>query len=506
METTRQDWRAVLDATTTQLAQLGERGWIVGGCLRDALLGRPVHDVDLAVTGEPLRVAHALLPLLGGAIVPLKRQTVRLVLRAPAGAALDFSALRGGALADDLRARDYTLNALALPLSAAQVFLALLETSPMPPAARGALPAPAELVDLLGGYADLRARRLVAASEHTLRDDPLRILRAARLAADLDLTADEATLARMREAAPALTQVAPERVGIELTLLFHLATADRGWHLLRAVGALLPLFPSLARAPGIPPEEAVAHLVATQAALAPLHPAASADLRDPTRLQTIPGLRAWYAASDVRIVHLRWGALAHALTPHPPASLAKEREATPSTPPTSPAHMPAPLPSALAASAQATATAVGQSWPWARHLLRAETLEPPAWRRFFAEVTTRRGADGEEASVHAIVTALACQAALAEEGDATAEVALNHMASRAQDVLAGFLAERERWLPPPLLTGVDLVRVVGIPPGPRIGQLLAEIRAAQLEERITSREEALRIARRAAQPTDPYAD
>jgi hypothetical protein len=502
------EWRATLDAAAIQLDHMGEQGWIVGGCLRDALLGRPVRDVDIAVTGDPLLVARALHPTLGQAIVPLKRQTVRLVLCAPAGAYLDLSALRGGSIAEDLRARDFTLNALALPHSAARAFLALLDAAATTPPARDTLPAPADLVDPLHGYLDLHARRLVPASEHALRTDPLRILRAARLAAALDLTVPESTMDLMRAAAATLTSVAHERVGAELALLFRLAAADHGWRVLLDAGALPPLFPQLAQASVRSPAAAAAHLLTAQAMVAVLHPTAGADLPDPARLREIPGLPAWYAAptsrpdacAEPRIALLRWGVLTHALmTPHAPTlQSAFQSEAVPPAPTASEAAI---LPPSLAASARAPATAIARSWPWARHLLLAETLDVPTWRRFFAHLAG--GSAGEvDVAIHTIVTALACQAALTEEGSHDA-ARLAQMASRGREVLGRVISERPHWLPAPLLTGADLVSDLGLAPGPQIGQLLARVKEAQLADRVTTRDEALDLARTLAARPSP---
>ncbi|HEX9057723.1 MAG TPA: hypothetical protein VF818_09345, partial [Ktedonobacterales bacterium] len=156
------DWRAVLDQVAVQLEQRGERAWLVGGCLRDALLGRPVRDVDLAIAGDPLALARAVAPTIGPAsIAPLREDvvTVRLVLAGQsreAPAQLDLSALRGSTIRADLRARDFTINALALPLSARDTFLALLPPSgsSRPAADNTAAPRTPAWIDPLAGLAD----------------------------------------------------------------------------------------------------------------------------------------------------------------------------------------------------------------------------------------------------------------------------------------------------------------------------------------------------------------
>ena len=142
--------------------------WLVGGAVRDALLGRPVADLDLALPAGSLAAARRLADRLDGAFVPLGEAhgTARVVLRQPIPAVLDLTDFRGPSLEADLRGRDVTIDGLAVPVEAL---------------VRG----PAAVVDPTGGLADLAARRLRACSPTAFADDSVQVLRVLRLAAEL---------------------------------------------------------------------------------------------------------------------------------------------------------------------------------------------------------------------------------------------------------------------------------------------------------------------------------
>ncbi len=236
-------WEALLTHVCACLTRLGGDGWLVGGCLRDvaALAQRPQtteryalapwRDVDLAIQGDPLALARALeLTAMGFSlnspffldqfarylaparaqrpkapgltIVPLTQKTVRITLEPPIfpiHTQLDLSRLTAPTIEGDLARRDYTINALALPLTGIAPLLSSL--------AQRARPQLIGLIDPLNGMSDLRARRLHTASPTALRDEPGRILRGARFIADFRLTPSDETLWQAHEAAGLLRVV-----------------------------------------------------------------------------------------------------------------------------------------------------------------------------------------------------------------------------------------------------------------------------------------------------------
>lgn len=201
---------------------------LVGGSVRDLLLGRELHDLDLAVPAGGLASARRLADLLHGAYVPLdaERDTGRAVLTDPSGQPLyvDFAAWRGPSLADDLRKRDFTINALAAQVQGAA----------------------AAIIDVTGGLADLDARLLRTVSSQALEDDPLRCLRAVRLLAELSpwrFRLEHDTARQIRQHAPQVAASASERVRDELARTLAAAEPGRWLALLSDLGLLAVVLP-----------------------------------------------------------------------------------------------------------------------------------------------------------------------------------------------------------------------------------------------------------------------
>src|SRR5512146_2934873 len=137
--------------------------YLVGGALRDLLLKRACHDLDFAMPGDPRKLARQVANELRGDFFVLddERNTVRVIYHTqPAERIfLDFCGLRGSDIESDLRARDLTVNALALEIHH-----------------------PEKLIDPTGGLKDLRAKTLRACSANAFHDDPVRVMRAVRQA------------------------------------------------------------------------------------------------------------------------------------------------------------------------------------------------------------------------------------------------------------------------------------------------------------------------------------
>jgi putative nucleotidyltransferase with HDIG domain len=184
---------------------VGAPVWLVGGAVRDLLVGRPLHDVDLALPGGSGEAARRLAGRLGGAFVPLGEPhgMARVVLAGSPALHIDLGDLRGPSLEADLAGRDVTIDALAVDL---------------PALLRG----PAAIRDPLGGLRDLAARRLRACGPTAFVDDPLRALRVLRLGHELGFTIEPATESLARAAGPRLASVAAERIRDELTRLLRL--------------------------------------------------------------------------------------------------------------------------------------------------------------------------------------------------------------------------------------------------------------------------------------------
>ena len=189
----------------------GEEAWVVGGAVRDELLGRPLVDLDVACR-DPERAARAYArraPARG--VFPLSERWGAWRVALEDGRTADFTAVRDG-IERDLATRDFTINAMAVPLGGG------------------------DLADPFDGRRDVDARILRAVSPSIFSDDPLRLLRAVRLEEELGFRLDGATEGLVREHARLAAHPAGERILDELLRLSAV-----GYRRLQALGVLEPL-------------------------------------------------------------------------------------------------------------------------------------------------------------------------------------------------------------------------------------------------------------------------
>jgi tRNA nucleotidyltransferase/poly(A) polymerase len=172
-----------------RLALSGQPAWLVGGAVRDRLLGRDTDDFDVVVAGDVEVAARALARQGGGTAFALSEAFGAWRVSGPARAwQVDLAALAGETIEQDLTRRDFTVNAMAEPLAGGP------------------------LVDPSGGAADLERRILRMVAPEAFDADPLRVVRLARLAVEAGMEVDGPTAAAARAAAPGLERVAGERV------------------------------------------------------------------------------------------------------------------------------------------------------------------------------------------------------------------------------------------------------------------------------------------------------
>jgi tRNA nucleotidyltransferase/poly(A) polymerase len=174
------------------------RAYLVGGYVRDRLLGRESHDVDFAVEGDALDLARTVADWMRGSFVPLddERGTGRVVTRDEHGRRLfvDFVVLQSRDIIVDLSRRDFTIDAIALDINDFSRF-----------------------IDPYDGRGDLEAGLVRAVSEAAFQDDPLRTLRAVRLTAELSLRIEPQTEGWIQRDAGLIAAVSAERVRDELS-------------------------------------------------------------------------------------------------------------------------------------------------------------------------------------------------------------------------------------------------------------------------------------------------
>ncbi len=461
----------------TRAALEGREAWLVGGAIRDRVLGRETSDLDVVVDGDPQEAARAIARAAGRAACFALSEEFGAwrVCSRDSTWQVDVERLRGGSLAADLALRDFTVNAIAEPLAGG------------PP------------IDPLGGLADLDARRLRAAAPRAFADDPLRVLRLARVAVELGLLAEPDTLAQARAHAIELADVSSERVFVELRRIVAAGEALRGLELMHELGATAIVLPELEALRGIEQNrfhhadvhdhtlEVLARTIALERF------AAGVDVEGADELDRALGehrgavatlLAEPLADQMTRGEALRWGALLHdAAKPltrsvrpldgrvtflgHDERGAALAREAL----------------GRLRASERVRAHVAALTRQHLRLGFLVHEPQPLSRRTVFAYLRATE-------PVEVDVTLLSVADRLATRGARAGDAIDAHVR-----VARGMLAEALRWRadgpPPPLLRGDQLGRELGIPPGPRIGALLEALAEAQFTGEVSTREQAL---------------
>lgn len=182
----------------------GIRLYLVGGLVRNLLLNRAITDLDFAVDCDAIPFAKAFADRAGEAFVKLEDSppTARVIIR-KTRLTLDFTQFRAETLEADLQLRDFTINAIAIDLSS------LLTQQTV------------KLIDPCNGLRDVEAKRLRFPSPQVVRDDPLRMLRAYRLASELEFEISEATINLIRQHKEELSTVSLERIRDEFIKILN---------------------------------------------------------------------------------------------------------------------------------------------------------------------------------------------------------------------------------------------------------------------------------------------
>jgi putative nucleotidyltransferase with HDIG domain len=459
-------------------ALAGKRAWLVGGAVRDRLLGRSTADLDVIVDGDPAEAARSVARAAARAVCFALSEGFgawRVVARDHSWQ-LDVEPLRGGSLEADLALRDFTVNAIAEPLEGGAA------------------------IDPLGGLADLAARRLRSAAPMAFASDPLRVLRLARLAVELDLEPEAQTRVAARAQAEGLRGVSGERIFLELRRIIASDSAPRGIELMGELGATPVVLPELDALRGVEQSrfhhrDVYGHTMEVLSCTIALIRACERGGPGPGgaigrhREQVAAVLQEPLADELTRGDALRWGALLHDVAKpivrevrpedgrvtflgHDVRGAALAREVL----------------ERLRASERLRAHVAAL----VRHHLRLGLLvhepQPLARRTVFAYLRAC-------SPVEVDVTLLSVADRLATRGDRSEESIDAHLR-----VARGLLADALRWRadgpPAPLVRGDDLVAQLAVPPGPLVGELLEELAEAQYAGDVITREQALAYTRR----------
>jgi len=446
----------------------GQRAYLVGGAVRDRLLGRDTDDVDVALDGDPraaakriARAAHGAAFELSGAFGAWR------AVGADHSWHVDLVPLRGGSLEADLAARDFTINAIAEPLEGG------------------------DPIDPHGGRGDLEARRLRMVSPGALAEDPLRTLRAVRLAIELDLEIEPRTAETVAAEAAGLHRVSSERVFAELKRVIASPRVLDGLRLMERLGVLEATLPEVAALRGV--EQSVyhhldvyEHTLATLEAVMEIQedPAAAGlgDVAEPVRELLAEPL----ADELTRGSGMRLAALLH------DAAKPQTRATRPGGGVSFYDHeaQGAELARTTLRRLRASERLAAYVSALTLHHLRLGFLvhERPidrrtAWR--YLTVTAPNSAD---------VTLLTVADRLATRGR-KADAAISAHVELAVEMLRYAFAQRATGPQRPLVAGDELAAALGIRPGPELGELLAQIEEARFAGEVSTPEEAIARAR-----------
>jgi putative nucleotidyltransferase with HDIG domain len=456
------------------LAQIAARhggAWLVGGAVRDRLLGRETSDFDLAVPGDVRAFAQELGRVGDAHAFLLSEEFGAWRVRARDQSwQVDLTPLMGETLEQDLRRRDLTINAIAQGLGA------------------GGDPR-AELIDPCGGVADLEARRLRAVGPGAFAEDPLRVLRLARIVGELGFEPERGTVALASAAAAGLASVSPERVFTELRLTIVSERPAAGLELAHAVGATAVVLPELDAMRAVAQNDyhdrdvyghtlealdrAMAIVADPAAVFGELGPQLSRVLEEPLANELTRGQA------------LRFGALMHDIAkPLTRGSVAGGRV-------TFFDHdsRGAKLVVEIMTRLRASERLMNHVAALTRHHLRLGFLvhERPLSRRAVYGYLEKCDAVGVDVTVLSVADRLATRGRNHEAATAAhVELARTMM----PDALA-WRASRPR----PPIAGDALARALGLTPGPQLGRLLDELTAAQYAQELDGEAAVLAHAR-----------
>lgn len=210
----------------------GVQLYLLGGSVRDLLLNRPIVDFDFALASDAIQFAKTFAESLGATCIALEEKppTARVIVKTP-GTSMDFAQFRDASLIDDLRLRDLTINAMAIALES------ISSSSPI------------KVIDPCGGRDDLATRILQFPSEQVVREDPLRLMRIYRFAAQLDFEISQNAISLAQKYHRLLPHVSAERQRDELMKILSVERARPYLQKMCEVKLLAHVMPSVGQAP-----------------------------------------------------------------------------------------------------------------------------------------------------------------------------------------------------------------------------------------------------------------
>ncbi len=462
------------------LAEQDVKSYLVGGFVRDVLLGRDTADIDIAVASDALEIAPKVATALGGKYVLLDEanRIGRVVVSKEEGRwELDLSTFKGN-VEQDLARRDFTIDAMAVDLSRL-----------------GEGYTDVQLIDPFNGWNDLHQGVIRAVAKTAFESDAARLLRAVRLAAELGFSIDNETEALIRRYSYLIANVAGERVREELLRLLAISQAGYFLPCLDELGLLTAMIPELAQTKGVkqPKEhfwDVFDHSIQTVATADFVLRQGAWEYADEAVLAITPWSAVLAQHFDLKVssgstrrLLLKLAALFHDIAKPQTRAIdeggrirflghAKEGAA---------------IAVNILEKLRFSAKEVKLVEMMVRYHLRPGQMSNnglPSHRAIY-----RYFRDTGEAGIDILFLSLADH--LATRGP---QLNLAHWQEHAQVVeyiLAQHFQEEGLVAPPKLIDGHDLIKIFGMSPGPKIGEFLEAVREAQASGEVTTKEEAL---------------
>ena len=471
------------------LAEQDIQSYVVGGFVRDVLLGRETADIDIALVADALEITPKLATALGGKYVPLDRinKVGRVILvnkgepSTKGQCKLDFSTVKD-TIEQDLTQRDFTIDAIAVDLSQLGK-----DYTDVP------------LIDPLNGWNDLHQGVIRTVTETAFESDAARLLRAVRLAAELGFSIDKETEALIQRQSYLITRVAGERVREELLRLLAIPQSGQLLSYLDKLGLITAMIPELAQAKGVEqPKEhfwnvfdhsletviAVDFLLRQGAwkyandgvlAAAPW----SAELAQHFALEVSSG--------STRRLLLKLAALLHDIAkPQTKAIDAQGRMRF-----LGHAKEGAVITATILERLRFSAKEVKLVETMVRYHLRPGQMsqnELPSHRAIY-----RYFRDTGETGIDTLFLSLADH--LATRGPRLNMAQWQEHTKMVDYILTQRFEQKALVIPPKLVNGHDLINIFGMSPGPKIGEILEQVREAQASGELATKEEALSYIR-----------
>ncbi len=215
----------------------GVQLYLVGGSVRDLLLNRPTTDFDFTLESGTIEFAKMFADSIRASFIPLEEEppTARVIVKTPQSTptelSIDFAQFRAATLTDDLRLRDLTINAMAISLES------VMESNHP------------EVIDPCNGRNDLTIRQLRFSSEQVIRDDPLRLMRIYRFAAQLDFEISQKSVEFVQKHKHLLPRVSKERLRDEFMKILNVEKATPYLQQILEIGLLVHIFPNVKQTP-----------------------------------------------------------------------------------------------------------------------------------------------------------------------------------------------------------------------------------------------------------------